>query len=188
MKIPTKRSGMFHRSNMIFTTLSFIFLSMCSIAQAQTVTQSPPSDGPLAYPGMPNTTYGPDWQDCTYPYYSYIPHSLPPNCSPCRSHACPGRRPIFRTGLTESIDYRVASLPYAPALPNSTFAGSVSVNRENHPNNTLFFVAFEKEAGSLTAAANERSDEPWVIWLNGGYVFILLVLIKMLMLIIFCLM
>ncbi|PVF95685.1 alpha/beta-hydrolase [Serendipita vermifera] len=54
-------------------------------------------------------------------------------------------------------------------LPN-TYAGSVSVNREGHEDNTLFFVAFEKEGqeGSLTAADEERSNEPWAIWLNGG--------------------
>ena len=52
-------------------------------------------------------------------------------------------------------------------MPRS-FAGSVSVNRENHPNNTLFFYAFEREDGSLSAADGERADEPWFIWLNGG--------------------
>ena len=62
------------------------------------------------------------------------------------------------------------------SLPNVTFplsrnwAGNIPVNRTNHPNDTLFFWAFEKENGSLTAAAGERSDEPWGIWLNGGYV------------------
>ncbi|KAH8075870.1 alpha/beta-hydrolase [Cristinia sonorae] len=59
-------------------------------------------------------------------------------------------------------------------LPNITFdlgrnwAGSIPVGRAGRPNNTLFFWAFEKENGSLTAAAGERSDEPWGIWLNGG--------------------
>ncbi|KAJ3559788.1 hypothetical protein NM688_g126 [Phlebia brevispora] len=60
------------------------------------------------------------------------------------------------------------------ALPNVSFplnrnwAGNIPVDRPGHPNNTLFFWAFEKENGSLTAAAGERSDEPWGIWLNGG--------------------
>ncbi|KAI0773289.1 alpha/beta-hydrolase [Trametes elegans] len=60
------------------------------------------------------------------------------------------------------------------ALPNITwqlprsFAGNVPVDRAGHPNDTLFFWAFEKENGSLTAAANERANEPWGIWLNGG--------------------
>jgi len=48
------------------------------------------------------------------------------------------------------------------------WAGSIPVNRAGRPNNTLFFWGFEKENGSLTAAAGERSDEPWGIWLNGG--------------------
>ncbi|KAL4244407.1 Carboxypeptidase [Abortiporus biennis] len=60
-------------------------------------------------------------------------------------------------------------------LPNVTFgsnltrswAGNIPVDRQGHPNNTLFFWAFEKQNGSLTAAAGE-STEPWGIWLNGG--------------------
>lgn len=59
-------------------------------------------------------------------------------------------------------------------LPNVTFdvsrsfAGNIGVQREGHPNDTLFFWAFEKEEGSLTADANGTSTEPWGIWLNGG--------------------
>ncbi|KAE9402737.1 alpha/beta-hydrolase [Gymnopus androsaceus JB14] len=59
-------------------------------------------------------------------------------------------------------------------LPNVTepisrnFAGNIGVNRAGHPNNTLWFWAFEKEEGSLTVPAGERDDEPWLIWLNGG--------------------
>ncbi|CDO69768.1 hypothetical protein BN946_scf184766.g13 [Trametes cinnabarina] len=59
-------------------------------------------------------------------------------------------------------------------LPNATwpisrnFAGNLPVNRAGHPNDTLFFWAFEKEPGSLTAHADKRSIEPWGIWLNGG--------------------
>lgn len=62
------------------------------------------------------------------------------------------------------------------ALPNVTFslgrsfAGNLPVNRPGHPNNTLFFVGFEKSNGSLTAPAGERNNEPWGIWLNGGWV------------------
>ncbi|KAH9930296.1 Alpha/Beta hydrolase protein [Fomitopsis serialis] len=58
-------------------------------------------------------------------------------------------------------------------LPNVTwnlgrsFAGNIGVQREGHPNNTLFFWGFEKTNGSLTASAGE-STEPWGIWLNGG--------------------
>ncbi|KAI0629365.1 alpha/beta-hydrolase [Trametes polyzona] len=60
------------------------------------------------------------------------------------------------------------------SLPNVTwslprnFAGNIPVNRAGHPNDTLFFWAFEKENGSLTAGANQRANEPWGIWLNGG--------------------
>ncbi|KAG5715584.1 Vitellogenic carboxypeptidase [Termitomyces sp. T112] len=57
-------------------------------------------------------------------------------------------------------------------LPNVTFipggrayAGNLPVQRDGHPNNTLFFVGFEKFLGSLTA---KKSQEPWGIWLNGG--------------------
>ncbi|KAH9951151.1 alpha/beta-hydrolase [Amylocystis lapponica] len=48
-------------------------------------------------------------------------------------------------------------------LPHS-YAGNIGVQREGHPNNTLFFWAFEKQNGSLTADNND----PWAIWLNGG--------------------
>ncbi|EPQ51722.1 alpha/beta-hydrolase [Gloeophyllum trabeum ATCC 11539] len=48
------------------------------------------------------------------------------------------------------------------------WAGNIGVQRAGHPNNTLFFWAFEKTNGSLTAAAGENSDVPWGIWLNGG--------------------
>lgn len=56
-------------------------------------------------------------------------------------------------------------------LPNVTFnlgrswAGNIPVQREGHPNDTLFFWAVEKENGSLTT---DRTDKPWGIWLNGG--------------------
>ncbi|KZT67351.1 alpha/beta-hydrolase [Daedalea quercina L-15889] len=59
------------------------------------------------------------------------------------------------------------------SLPNVTwnlgrsFAGNIGVQREGHPNNTLFFWAFEKTNGSLTVDAGQSND-PWGIWLNGG--------------------
>jgi hypothetical protein len=81
---------------------------------------------------------------------------------------------LFRTILTHFflLDYKVDPTQLTGVnfpLPN-TYAGSVSVNRSGHENNTLFFIAFEKEGqeGSLTAADGERSNEPWTIWLNGG--------------------
>ncbi|EIN09574.1 alpha/beta-hydrolase [Punctularia strigosozonata HHB-11173 SS5] len=59
-------------------------------------------------------------------------------------------------------------------LPNVTFdlprnwAGNIAVKRTGHPDDSLFFWGFEKEQGSLTAAAGENNDAPWGIWLNGG--------------------
>ncbi|KXN92402.1 Carboxypeptidase cpdS [Leucoagaricus sp. SymC.cos] len=56
-------------------------------------------------------------------------------------------------------------------LPNVTFplqqsfAGNIPVQRAGHPNNTLFFIGFEKSKGSLTSQDNH---DPWGIWLNGG--------------------
>ncbi|KIJ59226.1 hypothetical protein HYDPIDRAFT_118758 [Hydnomerulius pinastri MD-312] len=56
------------------------------------------------------------------------------------------------------------------SLPNVTWplernwAGNIPVQRQGHPNDTLFFWAFETSNGSFT----EESDEPWGIWLNGG--------------------
>ncbi|KAH9929043.1 alpha/beta-hydrolase, partial [Epithele typhae] len=54
-------------------------------------------------------------------------------------------------------------------IPRS-FAGSISVNRAGHPNDTLFFWGFEKQGGNgtLTAGAGELSTEPWILWLQGG--------------------
>ncbi|THH00620.1 hypothetical protein EW026_g1956 [Hermanssonia centrifuga] len=61
-----------------------------------------------------------------------------------------------------------SSLPNVTFPLNRNWAGNIPVDRHEHPNNTLFFWGFEKENGSLTAAANEREDEPWGVWLNGG--------------------
>ncbi|KDQ48904.1 hypothetical protein JAAARDRAFT_201343 [Jaapia argillacea MUCL 33604] len=59
-------------------------------------------------------------------------------------------------------------LPNVTAMLSRSFAGNMAVDRQGHPNDTLFFWGFEKENGSLTAAEGERSDDPWLIWLNGG--------------------
>jgi carboxypeptidase D len=50
------------------------------------------------------------------------------------------------------------------------FAGNIPVNRAGHPNNTLFFWAFEHTSknGSLTTPADENNTDPWIIWLQGG--------------------
>jgi carboxypeptidase D len=68
-----------------------------------------------------------------------------------------------------SADFEVKdTLPNVTVPFPRSFAGSISTNRVAHTNNSLFFWGFEKENGSLTAAANELSDQPWLIWLNGG--------------------
>lgn len=51
------------------------------------------------------------------------------------------------------------------SLDGRSFAGNIPVQRAGHPNDTLFFWAFEKQSGSLTDPGN---TEPWGIWLNGG--------------------
>jgi len=69
--------------------------------------------------------------------------------------------------LTFQTDYRVKdSLPNVTFHLGNSFAGNIPVNRAGHPNNTLFFVGFEKSSGSLTSDDN---TEPWGIWLNGGW-------------------
>jgi carboxypeptidase D len=65
-------------------------------------------------------------------------------------------------------DFEVNNLPNISFSLPRNWAGNIPVNRANHPNDTLFFWAFESENGSLTSAAGERSNEPWGIWLNGG--------------------
>ena len=64
------------------------------------------------------------------------------------------------------IDFEVTDkLPNITGTLPRNFAGNIPVNRPGHPNDTLFFWAFEKTEGSLTT---KSSDEPWLIWLNGG--------------------
>ncbi|KAF5373507.1 hypothetical protein D9757_010495 [Collybiopsis confluens] len=88
----------------------------------------------------------------------------------------PSTFPHNYTGIPPG-DYSTAWQKYfevSQPLPNVTnpiarnFAGNVGVNRAGHPNNTLWFWAFERENGSLTVSAGERENEPWLIWLNGG--------------------
>ncbi|KAJ7933813.1 alpha/beta-hydrolase [Mycena leptocephala] len=86
------------------------------------------------------------------------------SCSARLAPACPSAQ-----GIGQYWEDYVVTSP----LPNVThpiarsFAGNVPVNRENHPNNTLFFWAFEKDHGGLTGPPGS-SNEPWIIWLNGG--------------------
>ncbi|KAI9065255.1 alpha/beta-hydrolase [Trametes sanguinea] len=93
------------------------------------------------------------------------PPSLVPSSWP---HDYPGK-PSGDFSPTWQKYFEVTSPLANVTFPLSrNFAGNIPVNRAGHPNNTLFFWAFEKENGSLTADANERSNEPWGIWLNGG--------------------
>ena len=69
-------------------------------------------------------------------------------------------------------DNVLADFQVTENLPNVTWplarnwAGNIPVQRPGHPNDTLFFWAFESSNGSFTADSNE----PWGIWLNGGSV------------------
>lgn len=72
--------------------------------------------------------------------------------------------------LNPVLDFRVKDpLPNITFPLEHSFAGNLPVQRAGHPNNTLFFVGFEKSEGSLTAPPNDTSS-PWGIWLNGGCV------------------
>jgi carboxypeptidase D len=68
--------------------------------------------------------------------------------------------------VTEKLPNITGTLP---ALPRN-FAGNIPVNRAGHPNDTLFFWAFENAGkhGSLTAPADAKNTDPWIIWLQGG--------------------
>ena len=116
------------------------------LAQGQ-VSSSFPHD----YPGKPSGGFSPEWQSCRLPLIS-----------------------SYRLIASTYAHVMIADFQVTSPLPNVTwtlprsFAGNIPVNRPNHPNNTLFFWAFEHENGSLTAGPDERTDVPWGIWLNGG--------------------
>ena len=82
-----------------------------------------------------------------------------------------GTSRVPSTDITPVSDFQVTE-----PLPNVTWslprnwAGNIPVDRPGHPNDTLFFWAWEKDPGSLTATEHENNDKPWGIWLNGGYV------------------
>lgn len=46
-----------------------------------------------------------------------------------------------------------------------SFAGSISTETPDMPNNTLFFWGFETFNGSITST---NSSDPWVVYLAGG--------------------
>ncbi|OSC99902.1 alpha/beta-hydrolase [Trametes coccinea BRFM310] len=93
---------------------------------------------------------------------SSIPNTFP--------HAWPGQ-----PNGTFSPDWQ-SYFEVTQKLPNITvplprsFAGNIPVNRTGHPNDTLFFWAFEKQGsnGTLTAPADANNTDPWIIWLQGG--------------------
>ncbi|KAJ7200472.1 Alpha/Beta hydrolase protein [Mycena haematopus] len=94
-----------------------------------------------------------------------VPNSFP--------HSWPGQpKGDFSPEWQSYFEVPTTKLPNitgANTLPRN-FAGNIPVNRAGHPNDTLFFWAFEHagKPGSLTAPANERNTDPWIIWLQGG--------------------
>nr|VWO99735.1 Cyanate hydratase (Cyanase) (EC (Cyanate hydrolase) (Cyanate lyase) [Ganoderma boninense] len=118
---------------MLGLLLSVLASELCALVFGQS-NSGIPNSFPHAWPGKPNTTFGPDWQN-----YFEVTDKLP--------------------DISGAL----------PALPRS-FAGNVPVNRSGHPNDTLFFWAFEKvgKNGSLTAPADVNNTDPWIIWLQGG--------------------
>ena len=68
------------------------------------------------------------------------------------------------------VDFKVNDTHTGIADFPRVYSGNLSVNRTENANNTLFFMGFEKEEGSLTAADGERVDQPWMIYIAGGWV------------------
>ena len=68
------------------------------------------------------------------------------------------------------LDFRVKG-----PLPNQTFplersfAGNLPVNRKGHPNDTLFFWAYEKSYGSLTTDADEDCKKSVLFSRSSSY-------------------
>ncbi|KAI0682067.1 alpha/beta-hydrolase [Cerioporus squamosus] len=90
-----------------------------------------------------------------------------PNTFP---HAWPGQpKGNFSTEWQSYFEVTEKLPNITGALPRN-FAGNIPVNRAGHPNDTLFFWAWEKvgQNGSLTAPASPNNTDPWIIWLQGG--------------------
>ena len=103
--------------------------------------QAPPNSFPHNYPGIPNTNNNYQdskaWQDCEQKPVSFSPQNL-----------------------NAVLDFLVSDpLPNMTFTLERSFAGNLPVNRQGHPNDTLFFWAFEKTNGSLTRDANESTTE-----------------------------
>ncbi|TFK91411.1 alpha/beta-hydrolase [Polyporus arcularius HHB13444] len=90
-----------------------------------------------------------------------------PNTFP---HAWPGQpKGNFSTEWQSYFEVTQKLPNITGSLPRN-FAGNIPVNRAGHPNDTLFFWAWEKvgQNGSLTAPASANNTDPWIIWLQGG--------------------
>lgn len=103
-----------------------------------------PSTYPHNYTGIPTSELSPAWQNCAFSVSG-----------------------TSNLTLTNLADFLVTDkLPNVTFPLGRSFAGNIPVERDGHPNNTLFFWGFEKQNGSLTT--NSSINEPWGIWLNGG--------------------
>ncbi|KAK7001471.1 Alpha/beta-hydrolase [Favolaschia claudopus] len=93
---------------------------------------------------------------------SSIPNSFP--------HAWPGQPHRGFSSEWQKYFEVTEKLPNITGTLSRNFAGNIPVNRAGHPNNTLFFWAFEHAGknGSLTAPADSKNTDPWFIWLQGG--------------------
>ncbi|KAJ7354412.1 alpha/beta-hydrolase [Mycena albidolilacea] len=91
-----------------------------------------------------------------------IPNSFP--------HAWPGQPKGNFSPEWQNYFEVTDKLPNITSTLPRNFAGNIPVNRAGHPNNTLFFWAFEHTSknGSLTAPADASNTDPWIIWLQGG--------------------
>ena len=125
-----------------------IVLALCHVVIGQSSAPIP-NTWPNAWPGQPSGDYSPDWQTCKLCILSCAQQFMA--CWSCADFAVTETLPNI-TGVFD--------------IPRS-YAGSISVNRAGHPNDTLFFWGFEKTGanGSLTDA---NSTDPWIIWLQGG--------------------
>ncbi|OBZ72405.1 putative serine carboxypeptidase CPVL [Grifola frondosa] len=104
---------------------------------------------------------------CTFVLGQTATNQSIPNTFP---HAYPGM-PTGDFSPAWQKYYEVTSkLPNITGTLPRSFAGNIPVNRENHPNNTLFFWGWERQNknGSLTAPADVNNTDPWLIWLQGG--------------------
>ena len=126
--------------------LTLLFIPTFVTSQDPTIL---PSTFPQNYPGKPSRDFSPQWQKCSYLW--------PP--SPIR--LTPHRLSDFQV---------TAKLPNVTFPLGRSFAGNIPVQRPGHPNDTLFFIGFEKSQGSLTTPLSPANGDPWGIWLNGGCV------------------